>query len=463
MNASPISPTGPAPLRRQLILKGLLPMTLVALALSGTLGVVHMRALSAETRTVARIQALRLSTSIDATASDDALRDSLARALSRSAPTLALTLRRDDAPDIVVQSGRRVPPGRTMRVRLNTPAGEMETISDATPLHERRVAAAFMTLLLCCGVLAVFVVTRRLLERDIILPIEGMRDRIDAIVHPRQTHPPPDADADALATIDALLDELVQLRRRHEVAMADALRQRLHDIARHTRFIEQVGDHFRQPLQALALFVAGMQPGEDLRQRAVLGQMRSSLMRLNEMLDGLLEMARFDAGAIEPQSVNLIASDLFVRERAAIEADASRLGVEVHWHGGRMPMHGDPVLLGELLHRLVSNAVISTPHGRVLVAARRRGDAVRLEVRDNGMGLESTQQERVFEEFTRLPGHPGYGLALAVARRIADTLGGSIGVRSSPGRGTLFWVQLEGAAVGPPVRAMPVLSGHAAF
>jgi signal transduction histidine kinase len=188
--------------------------------------------------------------------------------------------------------------------------------------------------------------------------------------------------------------------------------------------------------------------------------MRSSLTRLTEMLDGLLEMARFDAGAIEPSAVNLIASDLFVRERAAIEADAARLGVDVHWRGGRMPLHGDPMLIGELLHRLVANAVISTPHGRVLVAARRRGDAVRLEVRDNGMGLEPTQQDRVFEDFTRLPGHPGYGLALAVARRIADTLGGSIGVRSSPGRGTLFWVQLEGAAIGPPTHAVPALSGH---
>lgn len=437
-------------------------MTLVALALSATLGLVHMRALATETRTVARIQALRLGAAVDANASDDALRDALTRALSRSAPTQSLVLHRDDAPDLIVDSGRHAPQGRMIRVRLNTQAGEIETVSDATSLHERRVAAAFMTLLLCCGVLAVFVVLRRLLERDVILPIESMRDRIDAIVHPRQTHPHA-AGADELATIDALLDELVQLRRRHESAMADALRQRLHDIARHTRFIEQVGDHFRQPLQALALFVAGMQPGEDLRQRAVLGQMRSSLMRLNEMLDGLLEMARFDAGAIEPNAVNLIASDLFVRERAAIEADASRLGVDVHWHGGRTPLYGDPMLLGELLHRLVSNAVISTPHGRVLVAVRRRGDAVRLEVRDNGMGLESTQQERVFEEFTRLPGHPGYGLALAVARRIADTLGGSIGVRSSPGRGTLFWVQLEGAAVGPPVRALPVLSRHPAL
>lgn len=462
MNASPNSPARPAPLHRQLILRGLLPMTVIALALTGSLGVLHMRALSGEARTVARIQAIRLGAAIGTTTSDDAVRYALTRALSSSAPTQSLRLRRDDAPDLVIESGRRAPAGRALRVRLNTSLGELETVSDATSLHERRATAAIMTLLLCCGVLGVFLFTRRALERDIIAPIEGMRDRIDTFLHPRQSSARRQ-DGGELAAIDALLDELVDLRRRHDTAMADALRQRLQDIARHTRFIEQVGDHFRQPLQALALFVAGMQPGEDLRQRAVLGQMRTSLTRLDELLDGLLGMARFDAGAVEPNAVDLIASDLFVRERTAIEDDARRLGVDIHWRGGRLPLHGDPALLGELLHRLVSNAVISTPHGRVLVAARRRGDSVRLEVRDNGMGLEPSQQERVFEEFTRLPGHAGYGIALAVARRIVDTLGGSIGVRSSPGRGTLFWVQLDGAAVGPPLRAASALSRHPAL
>ena len=462
MTALPYPPARAAPLHRQLILRGLLPMTLVALALAGALGVLHMQALSAEARTVARIQAIRLGASLDATASDDAVRDALTRTLSRSAPTESLTLRRDDAPDLVVDSGRRVPDGRALRVRLNTPLGELETVSDASALRERRATTGFMTLLLCCGVLAIFLFTRRALERDVIEPIEGVRDRIDAFLHPRQANPTARGGAE-LAAIDALLDELVDLRRRHDGAMADALRQRLQDIARHTRFIEQIGDHFRQPLQALSLFVAGMQPGEDLRQRAVLGQMRTNLTRLTELLDGLLAMARFDAGAVEPRPVDLIASDLFVRERAAIEADASRLAVDVHWRGGRLPLHGDPVLLGELLHRLVGNAVVSTPNGRVLVAMRRRGDAVRLEVRDNGMGLEPSQQERVFEEFTRLPGHAGYGIALAVARRIADTLGGTIGVRSRPGRGTLFWVELEGAAIGPPLRAASVLSRHPAL
>ncbi|WP_090055177.1 HAMP domain-containing sensor histidine kinase [Luteibacter sp. 329MFSha] len=448
-------------MRRQLVLKGLLPMVVVALALSIMLGVQHMRAIDAESQAVARIQSMRIGSSLEGWSGDDALRNALASALSRSPSTRLAILHRDDAPDLVVDSGRRFDEARALRLLVNTSKGNLETVSDGSAAHERRVAGLLMTLLLCAGVMIVFAFARRAIEREVVAPVERVRSRIDRFLHPRGTHVAPDADE--WHQIDALLDELVELRARHDAALADALRQRLQDIARHTRFVEQVGDHFRQPLQALSLFVAGMQPGEDLRQRAVLGQMRSSLTRLGELLDGLLEMARFDAGAVEPATVDLIASDLFVRGRAGIEADAARLGVDVRWRGGRLPIRTDPTLFGELLHRLVANAVLSTPHGRVLVALRRRGDAIRLEVRDNGMGLEPGLETRVFEEFTRLPGHPGYGLGLAVARRIADTLGGRIGVRSSPGRGSLFWAEFDAMAIGASARTAAALSRHPAI
>lgn len=452
MTASLHSPGQATPLHRQLILKGLLPMTLVAFALTATLGVLHMRTLGSDAQSVARIQAIRLASSATGVYGDDALRDALGRALSRSAPTARIILRREDAPDLVIDSGRLFVETRALHVRMSTVAGELETVSDASALFERRWAAGAMFLLLSLGVLAVFMVARYMLMRDVLEPLERIRVRIETFLHPRGTQEV-NAGVDDLRTIDGLLDELLALRARHDVALSDALRQRLQDIARHARFVEQVGDHFRQPLQALGLFVAGMQPGDDLRQRAVLGQMRSNLARLNEVLDSSLEMARFDAGAIEPAPVDLIASDLFVRVRAAVEDDASRLGVTMHWRGGRLSLHADPFLLADLLQRLVSNAVLSTPGGRVLVAVRRRGHAIRLEVRDNGMGLDPSVQARVFEELTRLPGHPGYGLGLAVARRIADTLGGAIGVRSRPGFGTLFWAEFASAAVGPSVRA----------
>jgi Signal transduction histidine kinase len=445
--------------------KGLLPMVAVALALAGTLGIMHLRSITMEARNVARIQAVRLAGVVVPNTGEDAVRDALSRTLSRSSPTAQVILHRNEGTDLVIDSGRPVRAGKLLRVVVATPLGELETITDTSALRERRLAGMLMVLLLGAGIVATWLASKRLLERELADTMDALDSataRIEAELRTR--------DGKAGATGDSLdhavarlVGELHELRRRHDAALADAFRQRMQEMARQTRFIEQVGDHFRQPLQALSLFVGGMQPGDDLRQRAVQGQMRTNVTRLNELLEGLLDLARFDAGAVEPVSQEVIAADLFVRERDAIANDAERLSVDIHWRGGRLPLRSDPGLLSELIHRLVANAVISTPHGRVLVAMRRSGDAVRLEVRDNGMGLEPRQQERLFDDFTRLPGHPGYGLGLAVARRIAELLGGQIGVRSSPGRGSLFWVHLEGAAAGPAPRRMSELSHHPAL
>jgi two-component system, sensor histidine kinase len=443
--------------------KGLLPLLAVALALTATMGVMLLRGMTQETRNIARIQAVRLAGAITATTGDDATRDALARTLSRSSPTALAILHRNEGTDLVIDSGRPLRKGHQVHVRVATPLGELETVTDTSALRERRLAATLMMLLLGAGIVAVYLACKRVMERELVDSVEAVKTRIDDELRARNDRGLGDDESLELA-VGRLLGELRELRTRHDAALGEAFRQRMQEMARQTRFIEQVGDHFRQPLQALSLFVGGMQPGDDLRQRAVQGQMRTNVTRLNELLDGLLDLARFDAGAIEPSSHELLAADLFIRERDAIANDAERLSVDIRWRGGRLPVRSDPNLLAELIHRLVSNAVISTPHGRVLVAMRRRGGAVRIEVRDNGMGLEPRQQERLFDEFTRLPGHPGYGLGLAVARRITDLLGGTIGVRSSPGRGTLFWVQLEGAAVGGGAqRVADLLSHHAAL
>lgn len=440
---------------RLIVRKGLLPIILIALALVAALIYLHAEAISAEARNVARIQAIRIAAALPRNAGDDALRVSMARTLARSVPTGRASLRKDDGNTLVVDSERRLSTRHTLTVRLNTPSGELETVSDASSLYERRVAAGFMGLWLVAGIVYTLFLCLRSIENETAVTLRAIRVRVEHALHRRQPVTRYSAEGEAEA-LDGLLAELDDVRHRHELAMTHAMRLRLHDIARNTRFIEQLGDHFRQPLHALSLFVAGMQPGDDVRQRAVQSQMRGNLTRLGELLDGMLDLARFDAGAVEPAPVRLLAADLFVRQRTVTAGDAGRQGVTLRWRGGSTALHGDPALLGELLHRLLVSAIASTPHGRVLVAVRRRGDDIRLEVRDNGMGFEPDQLARLFDGLARLPGHPGLGLGLAVARRIVDTLGGRIGARSIPGRGTLYWVKLPGAGAGLPRGVPPV-------
>ena len=303
---------------RQSILWGSLPMGSIALSLAVTLGVLHVRAADAEAHAKARVQAAALAVTYTGLRNEDAIASALSHALAQSAPTARAILHRRNASDIAVDSGRPLRFQHTLHTWTHTPQGELETVVDASALHDRHVAALTMTLLLCLGIAAAFLLGRRHLESTLVEPIENVRNRIDRFLHPRGAVA--EGDHDALHAIDGLLDELVELRRRHDAAMAESLRRRLQEIARQTRFVEQIGDHFRQPLQALALFVAGMQPGEDLRQRAVVGQMRTSITRLNELLDGVLELARFDAGAVEPAALTVVASDVFMRSRAAVDS-----------------------------------------------------------------------------------------------------------------------------------------------
>ncbi|MFM9043044.1 MAG: sensor histidine kinase, partial [bacterium] len=109
---------------------------------------------------------------------------------------------------------------------------------------------------------------------------------------------------------------------------------------------------------------------------------------------------------------------------------------------------GDPVLLGQVLIGLLSNAVKNTdPPGVVTIRALRViGEEVRLEVEDTGKGIPAEDQPRVFERFYRSEsarGVEGFGLGLAIAKRMVDLMGGEIGLRSEPGKGTMFWVRLR--------------------
>lgn len=214
-----------------------------------------------------------------------------------------------------------------------------------------------------------------------------------------------------------------------------------------SHFIALVGHHFRQPMQALQLIVACLHPAIDAEQNGLLAQMRSSIATMARLLDALLEISRLDAGVVAATPAPFCVTNLFLRGRATLAEDARQHGVRMAWHPGNWQVHGDAELAGELLHQLVGNAIAhSGSPGRVLIAARRRAGGVRIEIRDNGPGIPTIHQQRIFEEFVQLydegERHEGYGLGLAIAARLAKLLGTRIGLCSEPGRGSMFWFEL---------------------
>jgi two-component system CheB/CheR fusion protein len=113
-------------------------------------------------------------------------------------------------------------------------------------------------------------------------------------------------------------------------------------------------------------------------------------------------------------------------------------------------VHSDPALVGQLLRNLLSNAIKYTPQGRVELRCARHGDAVDIEVRDSGVGIDTDQLPLIFDEFYQVGVSPnssrdGYGLGLSIVQRIARLLGIAVKVESQPGKGSVFSFRLPSA------------------
>jgi signal transduction histidine kinase len=210
------------------------------------------------------------------------------------------------------------------------------------------------------------------------------------------------------------------------------------DAAR-TRFLKAISHDMRQPLQALLLYLGALdrRVGEG-EARDVLSKADQAAQALVGMFDNLIALVRIEAGKIEPDVARVSLQDLFdaaVAQESRAAADATPLYVM-----------SDEVLLGQILHQLISNAV-RHGGGAAQLTAKEHADSIEISVSDAGAGIAPEHYHRVFEEFERLEGasSEGLGLGLTIVRKLADLLGHEVEVRSSPGQGATFVVRAQRA------------------
>ncbi len=264
---------------------------------------------------------------------------------------------------------------------------------------------------------------------------------------------------DALKRSNETLERRVQDRTaRLEQAVHEAERA---NVAK-TRFLTAVGHDLIQPLHAAQLLTDAMsQHIESEFLDSFLRQIRGALDSTDDLLSGLLDISRLEAGGLvaDPRPFALSSVlDPLAQEFAVL---AAARGLHFGYVGTRVWVHSDPLLLRRVLQNFLANAIRYTRSGGVLLGVRRHGDRLLIGVHDSGPGIAPEQQAVVFEEFHRVDrsNGQGLGLGLTIAHRIAALLHAPLQLRSVPGRGSAFSISVSRATPPEVPRTGPVSGG----
>lgn len=221
-----------------------------------------------------------------------------------------------------------------------------------------------------------------------------------------------------------------------------------------TRFFAAASHDLLQPINAAKLMIAGLvgMAGGAAFQETV-RRLDGSFRSIEALLHALLDIARLEATDAALVVTVFPLDDLLQGVADDLGPLAAEKGLELRVVTSRLWVKSDQRYLERSLRNFVDNAIRYTERGRVLVGCRRRGDTVSLEVWDTGIGVSKADQRRIFKEFTRIDGKQrksgggyGMGLGLSIVERACRHLGHEIRVRSKPGAGSVFSIDLPAAA-----------------
>jgi signal transduction histidine kinase len=295
----------------------------------------------------------------------------------------------------------------------------------------------------------------RLENRNLIATLDELTARSEELV--RLNAELEETNRGVMAMYGQLADELEETNR-GVVALYAELDDKSAQLNRaseaKSRFFAGVSHELRSPLSSilgLSRLLLDDDGASRTEQRTQLQLIAASARELLELVNELLDVAKAESGRLVPEPAHVDLDVLFSELRGSMRPLA-RAGVDLEVDApAGLEVETDRVLLAQVLRNLLSNALKFTLEGRVrLTAELQSAYELVISVSDTGIGIAPEHQERIFEEFFQVRGplqadRRGTGLGLPYARRVVQTLGGILSLRSEPGAGSTFSVHLPKA------------------
>lgn len=226
-----------------------------------------------------------------------------------------------------------------------------------------------------------------------------------------------------------------------------------------SRFLAAASHDLRQPLQALVLLQGSLANAvEGDVAKKMVERLEHILSSMSGMLNALLDINQIEAGTVHAELVSFPIGELLDQMKDEFNDRTLPSNLIFRVAPCSLLIRSDPHLLMQVIRNLLSNAFKYTKRGRVLLGCRRRGDRLRIEIWDTGIGIPNDELKAIFDEYHQLDNAArersrGLGLGLSIANRLADLLGDRITVRSQPGKGSVFSIEVMLGLVetsGPP-------------
>lgn len=282
--------------------------------------------------------------------------------------------------------------------------------------------------------------------------LELLARRKDGTEFPVEISLGPIVDGDGTLVVAAIRDSTERMTMQAKLRLASDEAERANEAK--SRFLATASHDLRQPVQTLSLLNGALRRTTDDREMLeYLDEAEHAIGAMSRLLNTLLDISKLESGAVRPNvaefDVDALLDDL--RAEFASLAAGNGLRLRVERSGGSA--RSDPALVAQVLRNLLSNAIKYTRQGGVTLRSRRDGAILRLEVEDTGVGISADEIGRICDDFYQVGAggnatRDGYGLGLSIVSRIVTLLGLKLGIRSEPGKGSLFSLELQAAGAG---------------